>query len=188
MEANRKKIEELQNRLKSSGINAAKLQDAIDKLNVQMKNKDKDIMELRTLLAKKDIQIAELGDSLSSVAAKREAALKAKEEMEQIANKQDEMLNAAWYVYGTKKELKEHKILVGGEVMKDADFDASYFTKIDIRNTTVIHIDDKNAEVLTSHPSDSYSLIKGSDGYYTLRIADPSRFWSVSKYLVVRVK
>lgn len=188
MEANRKKIEELQARLKSSGINAAKLQAAVDKLTSQMKAKDKEIADLRTLLANKDIQIAELGDSLTSVVAKSEEIKKAKEEVDQIASKQDELLNTAWYVYGTKKELKERKILVDGDVLKDSSFDADYFTKIDIRNTIVIPLNSKSAKVLTTHPEDSYTLIKGANDEYTLRIKDPSAFWSVSKYLVIRVK
>lgn len=188
MEANRKKIDELQARLKSSGINAKKLQDAIDKLNSQMKEKDKSIAELRTLLANKDIQIAELGDSLASASAKNEEIEKAKEAVDQIASKQDELLNTAWYVYGTKSELKERRILVDGDVLKTSDFDADYFTKIDIRNTIVIPLNSKSVKILTTHPEDSYTLIKGSNGEYTLRIKDPSIFWSVSKYLVVRVK
>lgn len=188
MEANRKKIDELQARLKSSGINAKKLQDAIDKLNSQMKEKDKSIAELRTLLANKDIQIAELGDSLASVSAKNEEIEKAKKAVDQIASKQDELLNTAWYVYGTKSELKERRILVDGDVLKTSDFDADYFTKIDIRNTIVIPLNSKSVKILTTHPEDSYTLIKGSNGEYTLRIKDPSIFWSVSKYLVVRVK
>lgn len=188
MEENRKKIEELQARLKSSGINAAKLQAAVDKLTSQMKAKDKEIADLRTLLANKDIQIAELGDSLTSVVVKSEEIKKAKEEVDQIASKQDELLNTAWYVYGTKKELKERKILVDGDVLKDSSFDADYFTKIDIRNTIVIPLNSKSAKVLTTHPEDSYTLIKGANDEYTLRIKDPSAFWSVSKYLVIRVK
>lgn len=188
MEENRKKIEELQARLKSSGINAAKLQAAVDKLTSQMKAKDKEIADLRTLLANKDIQIAELGDSLTSVVVKSEEIKKAKEEVDQIASKQDELLNTAWYVYGTKKELKERKILVDGDVLKDSSFDADYFTKIDIRNTIVIPLNSKSAKVLTTHPGDSYTLIKGANDEYTLRIKDPSAFWSVSKYLVIRVK
>ena len=188
MDENRKKIEELQARLKSSGINAAKLQAAIDKLTAQMAAKEKEVAELRTLLAKKDIQIAELGDSLASVVSKSEEIQKAKDEVDLIASKQDELLNTAWYVYGTKSELKERRILVDGDVLKTSDFDADYFTKIDIRNTIVIPLNSKSVKVLTTHPADSYALIKGDNGEYTLRIKEPSAFWSVSKYLVVRVK
>lgn len=188
MEDNRKKIEELQARLKSSGINAAKLQAAIDKLTAQMKAKDNEIKELRSQLAQKDIRIVELGDSVAKVVAINEEVQKAKSEVEQIASKQDEMLNTAWYVYGTKKELKERKILEDGDVLKNGDFDAEYFTKIDIRNTTIIPVREKSAKILTTHPSDSYTFLKDSKGEYTLRITDPAKFWSVSKYLVIRVK
>ena len=41
---------------------------------------------------------------------------------------------------------------------------------------------------MTSHPADSYSLDKDSNGQYVLRITNPDRFWSLSKYLVITVK
>lgn len=188
MAENRKKIEELQNRIKSSGINASKLQATIDKLTLQLSNKDKELTELKKQLADKNIQIAVLSDSLVTTLAKSEEMQKAKDEVDNIVNIQDEMLNTGWYVYGTKKELKESKILVDGNVLKDGGFDADYFTKIDIRTTTIIPLYTKSAEILTTHPDDSYELAKGKDGKYTLNIKDPSTFWSISNYLVIKVK
>lgn len=188
MEENRKKIEELQAQLKKSGINSAKLQEAVNKLSAQMKQKDKEIEELHAQLAMKDVRIAELGQSVDQLSAENEEIRKAKEETEKVADEQDAMLNTAWFVYGTKSELKERKILVDGDVLKDSNFDADYFTKIDIRNTTVFPFRSKSAKVLTTHPTDSYTLLKDSKGEYTLRVTDASKFWSVSKYLVVRVK
>ena len=64
----------------------------------------------------------------------------------------------------------------------------NYFTKIDIRKVNVIPLESRYAELLTNHPANSYSLLKDSKGEYTLRITDAAKFWSVSKYLVVRVK
>lgn len=68
------------------------------------------------------------------------------------------------------------------------DYDKTYFTKIDIRNFKSVKLDSKSAELLTNHPEGSYSLVKDSKGYYTLNITDATKFWSVSKYLVVKVK
>ena len=101
---------------------------------------------------------------------------------------QDKELNTAYYVFGTKRELKDQNILSHGEVLQNGNFNKDYFTKIDIRVDKVIHLYSKSARLMTTHPSDSYSLDKDAKGQYTLRITDPTRFWSVSKYLVITVK
>ena len=108
-------------------------------------------------------------------------------ETKQVVQKQDAELNTAWYVFGTSKELKEHKILVKGEVLK-GDYNKDYLTKIDIRTTRVIPLNTKSAKILTTHPTESYKLMKDSKGEYTLCISDNVAFWSISKYLVIQVK
>lgn len=188
MAENRKKIEELQVQLKKSGIKASKLQEAVSRLAEQMKAKDAEIAELHAQLAQKDVRIAELGDAITDLSAAKEQVEQQKNDAETIVHNQDIQLNTAWYVYGTKKELKDRKILVDGDVLKDGDFDKDYFTKIDIREMKAFPFGAKSAKVLTTHPADSYTLLKDSQGFYTLRVTDPTKFWSVSKYLVVRVK
>ena len=42
----------------------------------------------------------------------------------------DKSLNAAWFVFGTKSELKAQKILQSGDVLKSADFNKDYFTPV----------------------------------------------------------
>lgn len=188
MAANRQKISELQQKLKQSGIHSAKLKSMIDNLSQQLEEKSREITDLRNQLAEKDIQIEELTTSVDLL---KEENAQVKEESEnnaQIARNQDAQLNTAWYACGTKSELKEHNILDSGDVLRSSDFDQDYFTKIDIRTTTVIPLASKYAKVLTTHPEESYTLLKDSKGEYTLRITDAYKFWSVSRYLVVRVK
>lgn len=188
MEENRRKIEELQQRLNSSTVASTKLQEAIKKLTAQLEEKTKDIDELRTQLAQRDVQILELSGSVEAL-KQENTQVKAESELNaEIAKNQDAQLNTAWYVFGTTKELKEQKILVDGDVLKTKDFNSGYFTKIDIRKTNVIPLNSKSAKILTTHPAGSYSLLKDSRGEYTLRISDASEFWSVSRYLVIRVK
>jgi len=185
---NRRKIEELQQKLQSSSVNATKLQAAINKLNEQLEQKTQEIDELRQQIADRDIAIEVLGQSVEKLQAENSQVKAESEANAEIAKNQDAQLNTAWYVFGTSKELKSHHILVDGDVLKSSDFDADYFTKIDIRKTNVIPLNSKSAKLLTTHPSDSYSLLKDSKGEYTLRITNASEFWSVSKYLVIRVK
>ena len=106
--------------------------------------------------------------------------------LEAFQNKGEE--NTAWYVFGTNSELKERRILVGGKALTTNDFDKDYFTKIDIRKTTVIPLGSKSAKLMTAHPSGTYSLLKDAKGEYTLRITNPTKFWSISKYLVIKVR
>ena len=73
-------------------------------------------------------------------------------------------------------------------MLKASDFNRNYFTKIDYRVTKTIKLYSKSATLMTSHPADSYSLDKDSNGQYVLRITNPDRFWSMSKYLVITVK
>ncbi|MCM1312190.1 MAG: hypothetical protein NC252_04725 [Roseburia sp.] len=188
LEENKRKIEELQSRLNASSINAAKIKEAVAKLTEQLNTKNLEIEELRAQLAEKDVQIAQLGDSVSTLVSANKTIQEKSDMNEEIARNQDQQLNTAWYVFGTNRELKDHKILVNGDVLATTDFDKEYFTKIDIRKTTVIPLSSKSAKILTTHPAGSYSLLKDARGEYTLRITDAGRFWSVSKYLVVKVK
>ena len=67
-------------------------------------------------------------------------------------------------------------------------FNKEYFTKIDIRVDKEIKLYSRSAELLTAHPSNSYTLQRDANKQYVLRITNPQLFWSTSKYLVVLVK
>lgn len=184
---NKRKIAELQNKLNSSSINSAKLKEAIANLTSQLNKKNAEVESLRAALAEKDVIIQVMGDTLNTLKEENSLIKQQKKDTEAIAKNQDAQLNTAWYVFGTSKELKERGILKKGEVLQ-GDYDEDYLTKIDIRKVNVIALESKSAELLTTHPSGSYTLLKDSKGEYTLRITDAAKFWSVSKYLVVKVK
>ena len=187
LEENKRKIDELTNKLKSSSINSSKLKEAINKLTQQLNDKNAELEALREQLAEKDVKIEELSGTVSNLQQENEQVRQQKEATEQIAKNQDAQLNTAWYVFGTNKELKAEGILSKGEVLQ-GNYNKNYFTQIDIRKVNVIPLHSKSATLLTNHPAGSYTLLKDSKGEYTLRITDVAKFWSVSKYLVVKVK
>ena len=84
--------------------------------------------------------------------------------------------------------IKYGEILEKGDVLKSADFNKDYFTQIDIRTDKEIKLYSKRAELLTTHPAGSYELVKDAKGQLTLKITNPTEFWSVSRYLVIQVK
>lgn len=189
MQLNKERIAKLREQLKESNFNTSKLQATIESLNKELESKTARIEELQAELdsknahiAHQDKQISELNTNVNSLTADNAAKARAVEQ-------QDKQLNTAWYVFGTKKELREQHILEGtNKVLKGNNFNKDYFTKIDIRVDKVIKLYSKSAKLLTNHPAGSYSLDKDARGMYTLRITNPTTFWSVSKYLVVVVK
>jgi len=187
MKQNKELINKLKQQVRESSVKGEQLKKIIDNLTEQMAQKDQQLQALREELDRKDIHIAELDEQVADLnenvgILKDENAQKA-----ETISSQDKQLHSAWFVFGTKKELKEQNILNDGEVLQK-NFNKDYFTKIDIRIDKEIKLYSSSAEILTKHPADSYTLQRDAKKQYVLRINDPERFWSISKYLVVQVK
>lgn len=188
MEENKAQIAKLQAMLKSSKNNSAQLKKAVESLTQELVAKQQRIEDLQAELASKNIRIQELDAAVSGLAADKESLAAENEAKAKTVAEQDKAINAAWFVFGTKSELKSQKILQSGDVLKNADFNKDYFTQIDIRTTKEIKLYSKRAELLTTHPAGSYELVKDDKGQLTLKITNPKEFWSVSRYLVIQVK
>ena len=192
LKLNRELIANLQQQLRtanqSDARSKAKLEEMVENFNKQLEEKTKEIEELRAQLAAKDVKIAEQGEQINSLNENVSDLTKKNEEKARKVEAQDKELNTAYYVFGTKKELREQRILKSGEVLKTNDFNKDYFTRIDLRVTKTIKLYSKSAKLMTNHPAGSYTLEKDAQGQYVLRITDPHKFWSVSKYLVITVK
>ena len=187
MKQNRELIAKLQKQLESSTLKGGQLKKTIDNLTAQLEEKDKQLLALREELDKKDIHISELDETIGNLNTNVSNLSADNQQKAETINAQDKQLNTAWYVFGTKKELKGQHILEGGKVM-NGNFNKNCFTKVDIRNTTEIKLYSKSAKLLTAHPASSYSLTHDASKQYVLRITNPQIFWSTSKYLVVLVK
>lgn len=193
LKSNREQIAKLEEQLKNSKYNSAQLKKAIANLNEELQAKTQQIETLQTELASKNIRIAELDDAVAGL-TQNVADLVAENEVKSATvASQDKALNTAWFVFGTKSELKEQKIIESKFLQKtkalsDADFNKDYFTQIDIRTDKEIKLYSKDADLLTTHPIGSYELVKDDKGQLTLKITKPAQFWSVSRYLVILVK
>ena len=188
LQANREQIAELEKKLKNSSYQSSQLKKAIENLNTELQRREKEIEDLRTELAEKNIRIAELDEAVNNLSQDVNDLMAENEAKAATVASQDQALNAAWFVFGTKSELKEQKILVDGDALKNKDFNKDYFTQIDIRTDKSIKLYSKNATLLTTHPEGSYKLDKDDKGQLTLNITRPDEFWSVSRYLVIRVR
>ena len=188
MQQNREMIAQLQDKLKKSNVNAKSLERTIHGLQEQLEAQGQRIQELEAQLAEKDILIAEQGDQIDNLSENVNSLTQENRQKSETMAAQDKDLHTAWFVFGTKAELKEQKILKDGDVLKTADFNKDYFTQCDIRVMKEIKLYSKSAQILTTHPAGSYTLQKDEKGEYVLRITEANKFWSVSKFLVIRVK
>lgn len=188
MEENKEQIAKLQSMLKKSQNSSAQLKKAVESLTQELVAKQQRIEELQAELASKNIRIQQLDTAVSGLTAEKEALAAENETQARTVAAQEKAINTAWFVYGTKSELKDQKILQKGDVLRSAEFNKDYFTQIDIRTTKEINIYAKRAELLTSHPVGSYEMVKDGKGLLVLKILNPAEFWSVTKYLVIQVR
>ncbi len=187
MKRNRELVSKLRQQLRESTVRGNQMKETINGLVQQLDAKDRELQQLRAELEKKNVHIAELDNMVDNLNTSVNSLTEEGNVKSQTIAAQDKQLNTAWYVFGTKKELKDQRIIENGKVLQSS-FNKSYFTKLDIRVDKEIKLYSKSASILTSHPSGSYTLQQDANKQYVLRITNPESFWSTSKYLVILVK
>ena len=182
LQENKDKISDLEKKLKNSSIQSSELRKTIERLRAEVTDKTIALAALREELAKKDAQISALSENVSHLSTSvSNWKAHAQEQAETI-----KVQKTVFYCFGTDRELKDQKILVKGQL--GADFNRDYFIKItDPETLTVIPLYAKKAELVSKHPSGTYQLTKGADGKVSLIINDTDKFWTLTKYLVIKV-
>ena len=192
MQLNRELIARLQQQLKTNTSASSKLkatlEATIEGLNSELEAKNKQIADLTAELEQKNLYIAKQGEQITALNQNVNDLTAQNAAKSRTMAAQDKELHTGWYVFGTKRELKEQNILQRGDVLRSDQFNKDYFTRVDIRVDKVIKLYSKSAKLLTNHPAGSYSLDRDSQGQYTLRITNPQEFWRASRYLVIVVK
>jgi CBS-domain-containing membrane protein len=162
-------------------------------LNEQLAQKESDLLALKTELEKANYQIASLSTDLSTITVQKVELEEQNTQQAEVIAKQTDDLNTAYYIAGTYKELKELGVVdkeggfigIGANKELVNNFDASAFTKVDIRKFKELSINSKSAKVITTHSTDSYTLVEGDKTIEELVIDNPDAFWKSSKFLVV---
>lgn len=186
MNDNRAQIAELNRKLKNSGNKIAHFETMIKTLNEQIAQKDRELADLNDKLNSLNTQVAQLQTSVDTLTRTTISQTKTIDE-------QTTSLHTAYFVVGKSKDLQTMKVIdktggllgIGKTSKLSSNFDNNKFTRIDYVQTSTIPIDSKGAKVITTHPSDSYTLNKDKDKVVSLSITNAEKFWSASKYLVV---
>ncbi|KAA6300995.1 MAG: hypothetical protein EZS26_002847 [Candidatus Ordinivivax streblomastigis] len=185
LDKNRSKIADLEARLKKSSINSAQLSKTLANLRSELTEKTSAIIALQEELSKRDQKIAEMGVSLNILSNDVQLLIDQSHEQRVIITQQQAEIDAVYYCFGTNKELKDHKIVLRGDV--NASLDVNYFIKID-NSVKVIPLFAKKGSLISKHPEGSYKFETDADNQVELWILDSKSFWSLTKYLVIEVK
>ncbi len=194
----KQRVAQLEKRLKQSTNYSDAMKKQIASLKQQLDHQESIINSLTAQLQAAHVTIKNLNTKVDSLntenahvtSAYNSASDRAQEETQRANNLVNEM-NVCYYVVGSKNELKRQKIIETGFLRKtrvmEGDFTQSYFTKADKRTLNRIALHSKKAEIMSRHPSGSY-VIEDEGGQKVLKITNPSRFWELSNYLVVKIK
>lgn len=190
---NQEKIEKLNKLQASSKKELSSYKKRIESLNSQLEAANAENVRLNQVIAAMGQEIASLNVNIDNLNQKVDNLEDANAKQANKIDEQDQALNTAYYVFGTKNELKDMKIVSGGflsstKVLKDIASQKNNFVKVDIRNVKSIPLYAKDAKLLSNHPANSYSLEKDANKQVVLRISDYKAFWSLGQYLVVEVK
>lgn len=189
---NQQELENMRTKLKRSSFKLDDLEKTVAQLTKQLNEESAKVARLQAQIVKKDSVITKLGSAVDSLGKNVEELALQNKEKQGVIKEQDQAIHTAWYAIGSRKELRDNKILTSDGIFSaqkvlQADFNKNYFVKVDARNTRSIPLySTSKAKILTNHAKNSYKLEK-EDGNYVLVITDPAEFWSVSKYLVVEV-
>ena len=193
LQQRQQKLNELEKKLKDSKLTNVKLEKTIETLKTQIEDYQAEIENLNTALTSAKGQIIKLEndkDSLNKTISTVSAEKAKVEEIAEEAITNVNELNKCFYAIGSKKELKQNKILESGFLKKtkvmQGEYDQNFFSIADKRTLKKINLHSKKAKVLTNHPSNSYEL-QDIDGQKILLITDPNTFWNMSNYLVIQI-
>lgn len=198
LNANRQLLNDMEAKIKNSDNQNAVLTKTIAQLKAHIQQQEQKISQLEADLSKtkEELTVAhgEITNLNTQVAetqeqVKVETAAKEKAQQETVAAENE--ANRVYYCIGTNKELKnkgilEKKFLRATKVLQ-GNFDHNYFTAADKRSISLIPTGGKKVEIKTNMPADSYQIIDNADGTKSIKITNPTKFWSLSPYLVVQI-
>ena len=189
MDSNRKRINSLNKKLKNSANKNEQLEKTVAMLTEQLDKKEIELADLNEKLNSANIQVGKLTTSVDELSAEND-------KKEQHITEQTSALHIAYYVIGKSKDLQGSKIIdrkggllgIGKTSKLSSNLDNNKFTKIDYTSMSKIEVNGDDIKIITSHPTDSYTLEKdgaNKDMVKNIVITNPEKFWSASKYLVI---
>lgn len=180
--------------------------------NLKIQLLDKNLNNLRKDANKQSDEILNLDRSLKNSARtliekeqehniKREALELEIEDLEKVYQEQKayteelrQILNRAYYYFGTSKELQNHKIIdktggfigIGRVKILNAQDAGINFNQIEKDKTNHFNIPGRGIKLISNHPKSSFN-IQYRNNINTLNILDKKEFWKTGNYLIIQI-
>ena len=199
LEEQQKRIAELEAQLAEAKDNkemVKKLRGIIKTMQIQLEEKNQLITQLQAELDQKNFNIAELKTHVQTLSNRvDELVVEAEETVTNLETTKTELAQATigYVIMGTKKELSSAGVLKGGFLKKkkvdNENLDASKFKSVDTRSVSTLDIPGRDAKIMSSQPSSSYSITENDETKTSqLKIVNSSQFWEASRYLIILYK
>ena len=193
IEEQQAKIDNLSKQLSSSNAKNKTLTATINRLQNELDQKTAVIADLQKTIGVQKEEIGKLANTVAGL-EKDVAGLKEQSANQQATIKQqDKDFNTVSYICGTEAELIEWGLFEKSGLfdpghLLDLSNTAADFKSFDRRRVKSIPTNGKKIKLLTNHPGNSYAIVEEEDGTESIMINDVDNFWSISRFLVVRVK
>jgi outer membrane murein-binding lipoprotein Lpp len=178
---NRKKIGDLQKRIRAYGGEVEHLNALLDKLKASLQEREESIAQL-----KGDIQ------GLEQTVAEQTRLVG---ERERTIDEQRKQLKTVFYVAGTREELEKMGIiteeggflwgLLGSTTTLAGSMDLKAFTPVDRDEMQTIHVQGKVEDILPRRKPETYATAEAGPGGTEIRILEPEQFWQGRPLVVV---
>lgn len=179
LKENQQKIDALQAKAKKLGGQIVSLNKVIEGLRQTIVEREQSIAALEARITGLESSVAEK----TQLIAEREATISA----------QQKALNTAYYIAGTRAELKEKGIisneggflwgLLGSTTVLGNDIDKSLFTAIDVTTDEKIDVGGVVDELIPARKQEFFELTM-NENKSAIAIKSPNKFWQ-EKYLVI---
>jgi len=187
----REQINQLERKIGEGSKERERMQGIINVLLKKVEEKDATISALQKKVETQEFNVSLLLDEINQLYTKLAAQKQEIKSQAEVIEVQGEMLNEAYYIVGTSKELKTAGVLqskfLGKSKVNVDEVKASNFTQIDIRNFRQLVIHSKKITIKSQHPSTSYRITTDKkSGTTTLDILDEKEFWDQTRYLIIQ--
>lgn len=197
LQENRQTIEALNKdvaRLNAANIKIAGLEKLSAQLLEQIEQKDIEIEELKNTLSTMNIKVEELNTQVAELETVVEDLNVVNAGLSGEIKAQEELLNTCYYIVGSEKELLAQNIIyksgfIGRTLKINENHSLDTYTKINMSTVDNIYVGHAKAELVSTHPEDSYTIVMGANNVVeAIDIVDKDLFWSTSKVLLISYK
>lgn len=177
----RRRIAQLEQKLKGVGAESASLQKAVEDLKKSLDAQEKSVADLRSRAQNRE----------AGAAQKDQAITADKTTIESLTRQ----LNTVYYVIGDRSELEQKGVitdeggflwgLLGATTVLTTNYDDQAFQPLDKRSEMTIDVPGKIDEMVPKRDASSYSKEAQENGHTLLRIVRPDYFWKANHLAVI---